>query len=112
MEFAIVGVFVLVGVDAGVAAGISILDRAISYWGLMAVWAVVYVVSGKKQAVSEADTEQLFYFANKYNHAGMNIISLSSITLISNRFFVTSIPFIDPNVFMNLSSPFRSPDTI
>jgi uncharacterized membrane protein YbhN (UPF0104 family) len=48
VEFAIVGVFVLVGVDAGVAAGIAILDRAISYWGLMAVGAVVYMVSGKK----------------------------------------------------------------
>ena len=34
VEFAIVGVFVLVGVDAGVVAGIAILDRAISYWGL------------------------------------------------------------------------------
>jgi len=44
VEFAIVGVFVLVGV----AAGIAILDRAISYWGLMAVGAVVYMVSGKK----------------------------------------------------------------
>jgi len=48
VEFAIVGVFVLVGVDAGVAAGIAILDRAISYWGLMAVGAVVYMLSGKK----------------------------------------------------------------
>ena len=41
-------VLVLVGVDAGVAAGIAILDRAISYWGLMTVGAVVFVVSGKK----------------------------------------------------------------
>ena len=48
LEFAIVGVFVLVGVDAGVAAGIAILDQAISYWGLMAVGAVVYVVGGRK----------------------------------------------------------------
>ncbi len=48
VEFAIVGVLVLVGVDAGVAAGIAILDRAISYWGLMAVGAVAYMVSGKK----------------------------------------------------------------
>jgi uncharacterized membrane protein YbhN (UPF0104 family) len=35
-------------VIVGVAAGIAILDRAISYWGLMAVGAVVYVVSRKK----------------------------------------------------------------
>jgi len=48
VEFAIVGVLVLVGVDAGVAAGIAILDRAISYWGLMAVGAVAYMVSGRK----------------------------------------------------------------
>ena len=37
VEFAIVGV----------AAGIAILDRAIS-WGLMAVGAVAYMVSGRK----------------------------------------------------------------
>ncbi len=48
VEFAIVGVFVLVGVDAGVAAGIAILDRAISYWGLIAVGAVAYMASGRK----------------------------------------------------------------
>ena len=48
VEFAIVGVLVLVGLDAGVVAGIAILDRAISYWGLMVVGAVVYVVSGRK----------------------------------------------------------------
>ena len=48
VEFAIVAVLVLVGVDAGVAAGIAILDRAISYWGLMVVGAVAYVVSGRK----------------------------------------------------------------
>jgi len=35
-------------VSFAVAAGIAILDRAISYWGLMAVGAVVYMVSGKK----------------------------------------------------------------
>ena len=48
MEFAIVAVLVLVGVDAGVAAGIAILDRAISYWRLMVVGAVAYMVSGRK----------------------------------------------------------------
>lgn len=48
VEFAIVAVFVLVGVDPGVSAGIAILDRAISYWGLMVVGGAVYVVSGKK----------------------------------------------------------------
>ena len=48
VELAIVGVFVLVGVDVGVLADIAILDIAISYWGLMALGAVVYVVSGKK----------------------------------------------------------------
>ena len=48
VEFAIVGVFVLVGVDPGVSAGIAILDRAISYWGLMMVGGVVYVFSKKK----------------------------------------------------------------
>lgn len=48
LEFAIVGVFVLVGVDAGVVAGIAILDRTISYWRLMAMGAVVYVMSGRK----------------------------------------------------------------
>ena len=48
VEYAIVGVSVLVGVDAGVAAGVAILDRAISYWGLMAVGAVAYIVSGRK----------------------------------------------------------------
>jgi uncharacterized protein (TIRG00374 family) len=48
VEFAIVGVFVLVGVDPGVSAGIAILDRAISYWGLMIVGGVVYLFSKKK----------------------------------------------------------------
>ncbi|MCL7413096.1 MAG: flippase-like domain-containing protein [ANME-2 cluster archaeon] len=48
VEFAIVGVFVLVGVDVGVAAGIALLDRAVSYWGLVVVGAIVYVVSGRK----------------------------------------------------------------
>ncbi|MCG7848415.1 MAG: flippase-like domain-containing protein [ANME-2 cluster archaeon] len=48
VEFAIVGVFVLVGVNVGVAAAIAILDRAVSYWGLVVVGAVVYVVSGRK----------------------------------------------------------------
>jgi uncharacterized protein (TIRG00374 family) len=45
VEFVIVGVLVLVGVDAGVSASIAILDRAVSYWGLMALGAVVYVFS-------------------------------------------------------------------
>jgi len=48
MRLLILGVLVLVGVDAGVAAGIAILDRDISYRGIMAVGAVVYVVSGRK----------------------------------------------------------------
>ncbi|MDW7777081.1 MAG: lysylphosphatidylglycerol synthase transmembrane domain-containing protein [Methanosarcinales archaeon] len=48
VEFAIVGVLVLVGVDVGVAAGIAILDRAVSYWGLVVLGAMVYVVSGRK----------------------------------------------------------------
>ncbi|MCK4937769.1 MAG: flippase-like domain-containing protein [Methanosarcinales archaeon] len=48
VEFAIVGVLVLVGVDVGVAAAIAILDRAVSYWGLMVVGAVVYMVSGRR----------------------------------------------------------------
>lgn len=48
VEFAIVGVFLLVGVDEGVAAGIALLDRAVSYGGLVVVGAVVYVVSGRK----------------------------------------------------------------
>ncbi|MCD4842017.1 MAG: flippase-like domain-containing protein [Methanosarcinales archaeon] len=48
VEFAIVGVFVLVGVNTGVAAGIAILNRAISHWGLMAVGGVAYMMSGRK----------------------------------------------------------------
>ena len=40
--------FVRFALAAGVAAGIAILDRAISYGGLMAVGAVVYVVGGRK----------------------------------------------------------------
>ncbi|MBC2697591.1 MAG: hypothetical protein HF976_10475 [ANME-2 cluster archaeon] len=48
VEFTIVGVFMLLGVHTGISAGIAILDRAISYWGLMAVGAVVYVVGGRK----------------------------------------------------------------
>jgi len=36
------------GLGAVEFAIVAILDRAISYWGLMAVGAVVYMVSGKK----------------------------------------------------------------
>ena len=48
VEFAIMGILLLVGLDSGISASIAILDRAISYWGLVIAGGVVYIFSKKK----------------------------------------------------------------
>lgn len=48
VEITIVSVFMLAGVDEGVAGAIAVLDRLVSYWGLVFLGALVYLYSNKK----------------------------------------------------------------
>ena len=47
VEVSIVGILAITGVDTAVGTSIALLDRLISYWSVLAVGAVVYVISDK-----------------------------------------------------------------
>lgn len=47
VEVSIVGILAIMGIDTAIGTSIALLDRLISYWSILAVGAVVYVISDK-----------------------------------------------------------------
>ena len=47
VEVSIVGILAITGIDTAVGTSIALLDRLISYWSVLAVGVVVYVISDK-----------------------------------------------------------------
>ena len=47
VEVSIVGILAITGIDTAIGTSIALLDRLISYWSVLAVGVVVYVISDK-----------------------------------------------------------------
>lgn len=47
VEVSIVGILAIMGIDTAIGTSIALLDRLISYWSVLAIGVVVYVISDK-----------------------------------------------------------------